>query len=691
MSSIVKHTNVKVIAEKASSTHETHFLQLNDQLELKVSDDDLLTQLTSLDGNLVDIETILNTQTVELTAIKTNTANIKASIEIGGDLYVSQDEVEAKLQSIHDRQDDILTSNNATKLTNATIATKITSLQSDNHTDLVAINSRQDDVLSAVNNSSTKSNTIDSNLLAHKIANNTHLTNIYSRQDAILTSANATKLAVQALQVCKSGNELQVDLVGIGDVATESTLSSVLSDTNTIAENFTSCDTDNVTIVSSVLPSGASTSTNQTTINSSVLSLGLPLAAALVNTAFTNTKLDNILLKNTEINLAVDENKAKLILNTTAIDENKAEVILNKGLLGDIKAQQLIDNIVFDNILIKNTAIHNRQDDILTSNNATKLTNATIATKITSLQSDNHTDLVAINSRQDDVLTAVNNSSTKSNTIDSNLLAHKIANNTHLTNIYSRQDAILTSANATKLAVQALQVCKSGNELQVDLVGIGDVATESTLSSVLSDTNTIAENFTSCDTNELEATLELILSKNTEINLAVDENKAKLILNTTAIDENKAEVILNKGLLGDIKAQQIIDNAVLDVIAAKQILATTSEVKEVLSSSTINALSLSSEIDTENYEHVFLYGSSTASVGNNLTVYASNVSGGTYYNLGLTIRDQTVIESGGAVFYLTLNSSYNLPRFIKIFNKHGSTNFTINKLYLQGSGGRLAV
>ncbi len=107
MSNIVKHQNVKVMVEKASSNHETHFLQVNDQIELKVSDDDLLSQLQTIDGNIVDVETILNNQTTELQAIKTNTANIKASIEVGGDLYVSQDEVEAKLQNIYDRQDDI--------------------------------------------------------------------------------------------------------------------------------------------------------------------------------------------------------------------------------------------------------------------------------------------------------------------------------------------------------------------------------------------------------------------------------------------------------------------------------------------------------------------------------------------------------------------------------------------------------
>jgi len=81
MSSIVKHTNVKVVAEKASSGHETHFLQLNDQLELKVSDDDLLTQLTSIDGNIVDIETILNSHTTKLETLATSAIQINGTAQ----------------------------------------------------------------------------------------------------------------------------------------------------------------------------------------------------------------------------------------------------------------------------------------------------------------------------------------------------------------------------------------------------------------------------------------------------------------------------------------------------------------------------------------------------------------------------------------------------------------------------------
>ena len=83
MAGIVKHQNVKVIAEKATSNHETHFLQLNDQLELKTSDDDLLTQLQTIDGNIVDVEGILNSQTTELQAIKTNQLWINNKVKLG--------------------------------------------------------------------------------------------------------------------------------------------------------------------------------------------------------------------------------------------------------------------------------------------------------------------------------------------------------------------------------------------------------------------------------------------------------------------------------------------------------------------------------------------------------------------------------------------------------------------------------
>ena len=63
----------------------------------------------------VDAKMRLNND--KLDTIVSNTANIKASIEVGGDLYVSQDEVEAKLDTIASRLIDdsnsVANSNNA--------------------------------------------------------------------------------------------------------------------------------------------------------------------------------------------------------------------------------------------------------------------------------------------------------------------------------------------------------------------------------------------------------------------------------------------------------------------------------------------------------------------------------------------------------------------------------------------------
>ena len=60
------------------------------------------TKLDTLIGHNDGVEALL-------TDIKTNTGNIKASIEVGGDLYVSQDEVEAKLDTIIEHNDGVET------------------------------------------------------------------------------------------------------------------------------------------------------------------------------------------------------------------------------------------------------------------------------------------------------------------------------------------------------------------------------------------------------------------------------------------------------------------------------------------------------------------------------------------------------------------------------------------------------
>ena len=123
------------------------------------------------------------------------------------------------------------------------------------------------------------------------------------------------------------------------------------------------------------------------------------------------------------------------------------------------------------------------------------------------------------------------------------------------------------------------------------------------------------------------------------------------------------------------------------VIATKTTLATSAEVKELLSGVTVNAGALSSEFDTENYERVRFFGETTASTGTDIIFMGSNTSGGTFYVLGENLRSETI----SSTHYVYASGTENLPRFIKILNKSASTNYVFTKLYLQGSGGRLAV
>jgi hypothetical protein len=129
------------------------------------------------------------------------------------------------------------------------------------------------------------------------------------------------------------------------------------------------------------------------------------------------------------------------------------------------------------------------------------------------------------------------------------------------------------------------------------------------------------------------------------------------------------------------------DNAVIDVIADKNTLHTTSELKELLSGITIDAGALSSEFDFENYRHARFFGISTASVGTDIIVMGSNASSGTYYVMGENLRSETI----GSTHHIYGSHIENLPRYIKIFNKSGSTNYIFTKLYVQLSEGRVAV
>jgi len=167
----------------------------------------------------------------------------------------------------------------------------------------------------------------------------------------------------------------------------------------------------------------------------------------------------------------------------------------------------------------------------------------------------------------------------------------------------------------------------------------------------------------------------------TALNGTIGLNKVNINLSSDAVG------LSTSALQGTLNSKIDTIDGVLDNSLLKQTLATTSEVKEFLSAATINSGAQSAEFDTENYERVRFFGESTSSVGTDVILMGSNVSGGTFYVLGENMRSETI----SGVHYVYGQAMENLPRYIKLLNKSGSTNYIFTKLYFQGSGGRVAV
>ena len=300
---------------------------------------------------------------------------------------------------------------------------------------------------------------------------------------------------------------------------------------------------------------------------------------------------------------------------------------------GDIKtAIQSLDNAVDGNYLNVNQNIAGTDVDSNSGNKSAASQRVVIATDDIPIALVN-TKLDHLSDNLDTLETTANNMETLLGSIDED-------------------------TNAIKISAQLLDNAVDGNYLNINANIAGtDVDSNSGTKSaatqrvcIATDDIPIALVNTKLDT--LETTLELILTKATNIET----------LNT------QLDVVLDNSLV-------------------KHTLSTSSELKELLSNVTIIAGALSSQFDTENYEKIRFFGETTALLGlSNIIVMGSNSDGGTFYNLG-----EFLVGGTTASTHYVFGKFENLPRYIKLLNNHGSTNFTFTKLYLQGSGGRLAV
>ena len=547
------------------------------------------------------------------------------------------------LVAINSRQDDVLTACNATKLSVATVATKITSLDNTNHTDLGNIFSRQDDILTASNATKLSVASMDTDLSAHKTSNNTNLVNIFSRQDDILTATNAVKTNTQSVENCVSSNKLNVNISsGIGDLATESTL-------QTIAEF--NCDTTDVTISSSALPSGAAT---QATLSAAEVHLGnveTKLTSLDLRLAAEAVLLSAILAKNGEIETSADAliaaNHTDLVALEASADAliaaNHTDLVALEASLTSMESKMDADNVVYDNQLTKLTEI----DTVLDNSKTTLDASLGKQTTLNSL-------IVTLDTVQDNALTKLGEIETSADALIAANHTDLVALEASLSAMEGKQDTQITHLSNTATDLAAIEVLLTA-------ANVDHAANEVLLGTIDADTNAIKDSTAACATDL--AALE-VLSTAANVDLAALE-----VLATAANVDHAANEVL------------------LTTVAAKATLQTTSEVKEILSAATINSGAQSAQIDTENYEKVRFFGESTASVGTDIVLMGSNADGGTFYIIGENLRGETI----GSTHYVYGADIENLPRYIKLLNKSGSTNYIFTKLYMQGSGGRVAV
>ncbi len=604
-------------------------------------------------------------------SIISNTANIKASIEVGGDLFVSQDEVEAKLdsilaknteiltenQAIHDRQDDILTSNNATKLSAATIATKITSLEGSNHTDLTAINSRQDDVLTAVNATKLTNDTIATKTSALLTANHTDLGNIFSRQDDILTAVNATKLTNDTIATKTSAllTANHTDLEAINsrqdDVLTAVNATKLTNDT--IATKTSALLTANHTDLNNIFnrQDDILTSTNAVKTNTQSLEncIGSNKVNVNVSSNATDFATESTLQIISEFNCdttdttitscALPSGASTAALQgtaNTALAEIEGAVETLEGCVGSNKVNVNISSGGFDGAITNaaltelGTAINSDRVDVNIANGGFNgaITNAAL----TELGGAINSDRVDVNIANGGFNGAITNAALTelAAAINSDRVDVNIANGGF--------DGAITNTGLTNL-----NNCIGSNKVNVN-ISSGNITGFST------------------SANQSTANGHLLALANV-VNPAIATATATTI-------PNKLDTL-------ETSQQEIV----VELTAAQ-----TKEDKEVIDNDSISANSLSIAIDTENYEKIRLYGNTTAAVASNFTLFGSSASNGTYYHLpNSDFQANSLTISGSSEIHYIGATIENPPRYVKVYNKNGSSAYTITKLRLVGS------
>jgi hypothetical protein len=628
--------------------------------------DNQLTKLTEIDTAIDTIDSVLDASLVKQTAILGELESILSSSQIVSEGFTScdTDTLEASLTSMEGKLDTIDTVLDASLVKQTNVEALITTLDG-----------VQDNIFSQ----------------------------IYSQEQEVIALKQANHTDLVALEASLTSMEAKMD-----------TDNAVYDNQLTkLTEIDTAIDTIDTVLDASLV--------KQTSID--------------VHQAANRITLSSILAKNTEIETSVD----------ALISANHTDLVALEASLTSMESKMDVDNAVYDNQLTKLTNNETLLTAIDEDTNAIKLSAAALvvdaaATEV--LITATNSLLTDLDTVQDNALTKLGEIETTANAIQSAVEGTLTVGSHAVTNAgtFAVQsaatlqagsaaigklaansgvdigdvDVTSISAGTNRIGMVGLKaneaadgssterhlLCDSAGHLQVDVlsapVTLADSATATNTAACATDLAAIEVLQTAANVDL--AAIEVLLTAANVDHAANEVLLGTIDADTNAIKDSTAACATDLAALEVLSTAANVDLAALEVLStaanvlhsalvSKATLSTTSEVKEFLDNTTINAGAQSAQFDTENYERVRFFGESTSSVGTDIVLMGSNADGGTFYILGENLRSDTI----GSTHYVYGQAMENLPRYIKLLNKSGSTNYIFPKLYFQGSGGRVAV
>ena len=473
-----------------------------------------------------------------------------------------------------------------------------------------------------------------------------------AKQDTQITHLSEIEGAVETLEGCVGSNKVNVNISSNAvDFATESTL-------QTIAEF--NCDTTDVTIAGSALPSGASTSALQGTANTALAEI--EGAVETLEGCVGSNKI-NVNISSGGFGGAVTNAGTFVTQNTTQNPFNGA--VTNAG-----------------TFVTQNTT-QNPFNGAVTNAGLTALNNSIGSNKVNVNISSGGFDGAVTNGALTELASALN-----SDRLDVNIANGGFSG--------AVTNAGLTALN-NSIGSNKVNVNISSGGFDGAVTNGGTFVTQNTTQNPFNGAVTNAGTFVTQNTtqnpfNGAVTNAGTFVTQNTSQNpFDGAVTNAHLTELGTAINSAKMDVNISSGNISGFatSAKQDTQETSLNAIEVEVKYGQTCEDKEVIDDDTISSENLSIVIDTESYAKVRLYGNTTASPaslgGSDFLTFGSNASSGTYYQLhDGTFSAMTATVGGSAVHYVSVTLE-NPPRYIKVYNKHGSNSYTITKLRMVGN------